>query len=83
MLIKSAVEAVNGDLSNKDAVRNALRAANYDSVRGRYTYGNNGMPIQNFYLREVTKDSEGRWTTKVVETVYTNHQDGYAKDCSL
>ncbi len=83
MLIKSAVEAVNGDLSNKDAVRNALRAANYDSVRGRYTYGNNGMPIQNFYLREVTKDSEGRWTTKVVETVYTNHQDRYAKDCSL
>jgi len=83
MLIKSAVEAVNGDLSNKDAVRNALRAANYDSVRGRYTYGNNGMPIQNFYLREVAKDSEGRWTTKVVETVYTNHQDGYAKDCSL
>ena len=83
MLIKSAVEAVNGDLSNKDAVRNALRAANYDSVRGRYTYGNNGMPIQNFYLREVAKDSEGRWTTKVVETVYTNHQDRYAKDCSL
>lgn len=83
MLIKSAVEAVGGNLSDKDAVRNALRAANYDSVRGRYTYGNNGMPIQNFYLREVVKDSEGRWTTKIVETVYTNHQDPYAKDCKL
>mgnify|MGYP003321907191 CR=1 FL=1 len=83
MLIKSAVEAVGGNLSDKNAVRNALRAANYDSVRGRYTYGKNGMPIQNFYLREVVKDSEGRWTTKIVETVYTNHQDPHAKDCKL
>ena len=42
MLIKSAVETVDGDLANTDALRNALRAANYDSVRGQYTYGNNG-----------------------------------------
>ncbi|MEM7293373.1 MAG: ABC transporter substrate-binding protein [Pseudomonadota bacterium] len=83
MLIKSAVEKLNGDLSDKGAVRAALRAADYDSVRGSYTYNKNGMPIQNFYLREVVKDSEGRWTTKVVATVLENHQDPYAADCSL
>ena len=83
MLIKSAVESVNGDLSDKNAVRDALRSANYESVRGPYTYGNNGMPIQNFYLREVVEDDEGRWTTKVVETVFENHQDPYASDCKL
>ena len=83
MLIQSAVESVNGDLSDKDAVRDALRLANYESVRGPYTYGNNGMPIQNFYLREVVEDDEGRWTTKVVETVFENHQDPYASDCKL
>ena len=83
MLIKSAVESVNGDLSDKNAVRDALRLANYESVRGPYTYGNNGMPIQNFYLREVVEDDEGRWTTKVVETVFENHQDPYASDCKL
>lgn len=83
MLIKSAVEAVGGDLDDKDGIRKALMAANYDSVRGKYTYGNNHMPIQNFYLREVVEDDQGRWTTKVVETVYTNHQDIYAADCKL
>jgi branched-chain amino acid transport system substrate-binding protein len=83
MLIKSAVEKVGGDLSDKDAVRAALKSADFDSVRGKYSYGNNHMPIQNFYLREVVEDDEGRWTTKIVSTVYTNHQDIYAKDCKM
>ena len=83
MLIKSAVEAVNGDLDDKDGIRNALKAANYDSVRGKYSVGNNHMPIQNFYLREVVEDSEGRWTTRIVETVYENHQDPHAANCSM
>ena len=83
MLIKSAVEATGGNLEDKDAVRAALKAADFDSIRGRYTYGNNHMPIQNFYLREVVEDSEGRWTTKIVKTVYENHQDPHAKDCKM
>lgn len=83
MLIKSAVEKVNGNLADKDAVRAALMAADFDSVRGKYTYGNNHMPIQNFYLREVVEDGQGRWTTKIVSTVYTNHQDIYAKECKM
>ncbi len=83
MLIKSAIEKVNGNIADKDAVRAALKQADFDSVRGNYSYGNNHMPIQNFYLREVVEDSEGRWTTKIVSTVLTNHQDPYAKDCKM
>ena len=83
MLINSAVVATGGNLQDKDALRKALMAADFDSVRGRYTYGNNHMPIQNFYLREVVEDSEGRWTTKIVKTVYENHQDPHAKDCKM
>ena len=82
-LIRSAVEAVGGDLTDMDGMRAAMAAANYDSVRGPYTYGNNHMPIQNFYLREVVTDADGNWTTKVVATVYEAHQDPYAKDCPL
>ncbi|MGB7182886.1 MAG: ABC transporter substrate-binding protein, partial [Burkholderiaceae bacterium] len=83
MLIKSAVDAVKGDMSNKDGLRKALKAANYDSVRGKYTVGNNHFPIQNFYLREVVADKDGAWTTKTVKTVFKNHQDPYAKDCKM
>lgn len=83
MLIASAVEAVGGDMSDMGAVRAALKSANYDSVRGSYTYGNNHFPIQNFYLREVVADADGTWTTKVVATVFENHQDTYAQECKM
>jgi branched-chain amino acid transport system substrate-binding protein len=83
MLIKSAVEATGGNLKDKDAVRKALMAAKFDSVRGNFKFGNNHMPIQNFYLREVVADAEGRWTTKIVKTVYQNHQDPYASKCKM
>jgi len=82
-LIKSAVESVKGDLSNMDGMREAMKAANFPSVRGKFSYGNNHFPIQNFYSRKVVKDSEGVWTTSVQDVVLKNHQDTYAKDCSM
>ena len=82
-LIKSAVEAVGGDLSDMDAVRAALMAADYDSVRGDYTYGTNHMPVQNFYLQEIVKDADGNWLKTNVSTVYENHVDSYASECSM
>ena len=83
MLINSAVTAVGGDLSNKDGMRNAMRKADFPSVRGSFKYGNNHFPIQNFYLRKAVKDADGNYTTKIVKTVYTNHQDTFAKDCKM
>ena len=82
-LIKSAVEAVGGDLSNMDGMRAAMKKADFPSVRGKFSYGNNHMPIQNFYSREVVIDKDGVWTTSVRDIVLKNHQDTYAKDCKM
>ena len=82
-LINSAVEAVNGDLTNKDGMRAAMKKADFPSTRGTFTYGNNHFPIQNFYLREVVADADGVWTTKIVKTVLENHQDPYAAECKM
>jgi len=81
-LIASAVAKV-GNTTDKDALRAALKAADYDSVRGPYTYGNNHFPVENFYLREVVADADGNWTTKVVDTVYENHVDPMAGECGM
>ena len=83
MLINSALQATGGDLGDQDALRAAMEKADYPSIRGPYTYGNNHIPVQNFYLRKVVADAEGNWTTKVVATVYENHQDPYAGECTL
>ena len=82
-LIKSAVEAVKGNLDDIDGMRAAMEKAEFPSVRGKFNYGNNHMPIQNFYLREVVKDADGNYTTKIIDTAYQNHQDVYAKTCQM
>jgi branched-chain amino acid transport system substrate-binding protein len=82
-LVNSAVKAVNGDLSKKDAMRDEMRKANYASVRGPYKYGNNHFPIQNFYLQDVVKDSEGNLTLKTVETIVKDSQDNFHTKCSM
>ncbi len=83
MLIDSAMRATGGNTDDQDAIRAAMEKADYDSIRGPYTYGKNHLPVQNFYLREVVADADGDWTTNVVSTVYENHQDTYAAQCSL
>ena len=83
MLIASAVKEVNGDMSDKAALRAAMEKADFESVRGGFKFGTNHMPVENFYLREVVADADGNWTTKVVETVYTDHVDPYASECSM
>ena len=83
MLINSALQATGGNLDDQDALRAAMEKADYDSVRGRYSYGNNHLPIQNFYLRKVVADADGNWTTSIVSTIYENHQDTYASECAL
>ena len=83
MYIKSAVEAVNGNIDDIDGMRAALKAANFDSVRGPFKMGNNHFPIQNFYERTVVKDADGNWTTTVGRAVLKDHQDPYASQCKM
>jgi len=82
-LINSAVVAVKGDTSKKDAMRAEMKKANYASVRGPYKYGNNQFPIQNFYIQETVKDADGKLTLKTVETIVKDDQDRQAAKCPM
>lgn len=81
MLIDSAVKAVKGDLSNKDAVGTALKKADFTSLRGAFKFNTNGYPIQDFYLTKVAKRPDGKFQTEIVQKVFENYGDRYAKDC--
>jgi branched-chain amino acid transport system substrate-binding protein len=81
--VNSAVVAVNGDLTKKDAMRAEMRKANYASVRGPYKYGNNHFPIQNFYLQDVVKDAQGNLTLKTVATIVKDSQDQFHEKCPM
>jgi branched-chain amino acid transport system substrate-binding protein len=82
-LINSAVVAVRGDLSQKDAMKVEMEKANFESVRGSFHYGNNHVPIQNFYLIDVVKDRDGEVSLKTVATIVENDQDRFHDKCSM
>ncbi|MEY9754048.1 ABC transporter substrate-binding protein [Bradyrhizobium yuanmingense] len=81
MLIDSAVKAVKGNLSNKEAVGAALKKADFTSLRGAFKFNNNNYPIQDFYLTKVAKRPDGKFQTEIVQKVFENYGDRYAKDC--
>jgi branched-chain amino acid transport system substrate-binding protein len=82
LLIDSAMKALKGDLTNKDAVSAALKKADFTSLRGDFKFNVNGYPIQNFYLTKVAKRADGKFQTEIVEKVFENYGDRYAKDCT-
>jgi branched-chain amino acid transport system substrate-binding protein len=83
MLIDSAVRAVKGDLTNKDAVRAALKKADFKSLRGSFKFNTNQYPIQDFYLVKVAKRPDGKYETEIEKKVFSNYGDSFAKDCAM
>ena len=82
-LMDSAVREVKGKLDDKAALRKALEAAKFESVRGGFKFNSNHFPVQDYYLRVVTKDAQGRLTNRTVGTVFKNHADAYASECKM
>jgi branched-chain amino acid transport system substrate-binding protein len=82
-LINSAVVAVSGDTSKKDAMKAEMEKANFKSLRGPFKYGNNHIPIQNFYLQDVVKDADGQLSLKTVATIVKDDQDRFHDKCPM
>jgi branched-chain amino acid transport system substrate-binding protein len=81
-LINSAILAVKGDLSQKEAMRKEMEKADFKSVRGHFKYGNNHMPIENFYLQDVVKQGDD-YVLKTVATIVENDQDKFHDQCPM
>ncbi len=82
-LIGSALKAVNGNLDDLAAFKAALRRADFESVRGNFSFGSNQHPVQDLYIREVVKTDDGNYTNKTIQKVFTNHVDAYAAECKM
>src|SRR6201989_1559321 len=82
-LINSAVVATKGDTSKKDAMKAEMEKANFKSLRGGFKYGNNHIPIQNFYLQDVVKDADGQLSLKTVATILKDDQDRFHDKCPM
>jgi len=80
-LIDAAVRSLKGKIEDPAALAKALRTVKYGSVRGSYTVNVNGYPVQDYYLRVVTKDASGRITNRTMGKIFDNHKDAYYTAC--
>jgi branched-chain amino acid transport system substrate-binding protein len=83
MLIDSAVRAVKGNLEDTKGLVKAMRKADFNSIRGKFTYNVNHHPIQDFYLLRATKGDDGEVHTRIQKKFFDNHKDSYYRQCKM
>ena len=82
-LIGAAVRDVKGKVEDRPALLKALKAAKFDSVRGPLRFNHNQYPVQDYYLRVITKDPQGRVTNRTLGKIFEQHADAYAPLCKM
>ncbi|MCP4820299.1 MAG: ABC transporter substrate-binding protein [Shimia sp.] len=77
------ISAMNvADVSDQDAFRAALKAADFASTRGDFEFGPNHHPIQDIYVREVVREGDVL-TNKIVSVGLKDRGDAYAAECRM
>lgn len=83
LLIDSALKATKSKVSDREALKAALKKADFQSLRGKFKFGTNQYPIQDFFLVRVAKRADGRYQTEIVDKVFTDAVDSYAAECGM
>jgi branched-chain amino acid transport system substrate-binding protein len=84
LAIGAALKGTGGKVEDTEAFRRAMLPAAFESPRGRFAFGPNQHPVQDWYLVKVQRGAEGKPTLvtqpgKVLE----NHGDAYSALCKL
>jgi branched-chain amino acid transport system substrate-binding protein len=84
VLLDSAIAKVKGNLADKLAFSAALKAADFQSVKGKFRFNHNHMPIQDFFAFEIVKDgNRDRYTLKTIGVAMADAQDAYHAECPM
>jgi branched-chain amino acid transport system substrate-binding protein len=82
LAIGAALRGTGGRVEDAEAFRAAMQPAKFESTRGKFAFGANQHPVQDWYLLKVGLDSQKKpllvtQPGKVLE----NHGDAYASQC--
>ena len=84
LLIDAAVRDVKGKIEDIEArAQGAARRRSSSRCAARSSSTATSIPIQNYYLRVVGKDAQGRIVNKTIGTVFKDHGDAYVQDCTM
>jgi len=83
MLIDSAVREVKGDVKNTEAMRAALKKADFKSVRGDFRFNTNQQPIQSTYAVVVDARPDNSLYLKEVSVAANRAADDFVSKCPM
>jgi branched-chain amino acid transport system substrate-binding protein len=83
MVIDAAVKAVKGKIEDKPAFRKALESVKLETARGPFRFNVDHSPIQNTYLRKVTKSNSGELFNQTQKTIGVANSASDAASCKL
>lgn len=81
-LLDSAIAKVNGDISNKEAFRSALKATDFASVRGAFKLDTNQIADGAFYRVDVVEGADGA-ELKAVSPITIKTRANFAAQCPM
>lgn len=79
-LLLSALDSAGPE--DAGGFRAALKAADFASVRGDFSFAANNHPIQDIYVREVIREG-GVLTNRIVETAIEDRDNAYLDQCKM
>lgn len=81
--IVAALQKTDWSTEDMDALAKAMKQADFQAVRGDFTFGANNHPIQDVYVRQVVKDDTGNITNRIATKGFDDHVDAYAAECEM
>lgn len=70
------------DVADAAAFRDALKAADFASVRGKFSFASNNHPTQDIYVREVIKEGDVI-TNKIDSIAMEDRSNAYVDECKM
>lgn len=83
LMIGVGLEKSPDGVNNAAAFRKALLTSDIPTVRGKFHFGPNQHPVQDWYALTAVKGPDGKMVLKTERKVLTDHGDIYAAECKM
>ncbi len=83
LAIGAALKATGGEVKDTEKFRAAMLKADFASVRGKFRFGANQHPVQDWFGLRAEKDAAGKLVLVTKGKVLSDHGDAYAAQCKI
>ncbi len=83
LAIAAALKGTGGKVDDTEAFRREMLKANFQATRGKFKFGPNQHPVQDWYAIRPERGADGKLFLKTQGRVLADRGDAYAEQCKL